>query len=542
VKTHRGILRSAWTWRAGIGACALAVVLAVPATAGAQSLHSASKHGGSSPVAAGRRHGGGQKNVHFSLNGLVQSDSNGLIGVYVARGEIGGRQVRNVVEHVIVDKASHKAKQARSKHASSATVFARAGKGAKSIVVGDIVHLSGTVDQSGDSQTLDATHENIVNTRSTGVSGTIVSIAGTTIDICPTTTGTGGDNSQGDGIAVDASQATVLLDGASSSVTLLASGETVAVIGEKNDGTMVATTVLAYDNAFAVAVAVAVGHITAVSGSVLTLSGRGDSGAVTSVDSSAANIYLNGVVGSAVSQLQVGDRVIALGTAGSNPLAASAILAFNSGDQHPTGDNNGNQGNQFQVVTGTVVSISGTTITITPTPSSASSGGSSSGNSGGGNGGGGGGGNDTVKANDQGNASVTVDASQATVLFDGSASSVGSLVSGDIIVVIGTRSDGTMTAATVLAYDATSAISVGTLTSVIGSTLSLRTRDNQSTVPSSVNAGTAKIYLDGTAGATVGQLQTGDLVIAVGTTVPGTTLPGTFGAVAIVAFDQQGDN
>lgn len=370
-----------------------------------------------------------------------------------------------------------------------------------------------------------------MNTRSTGISGTIVSISGTTIDISPTTAGTGGDNSQGDGIAVDASQATVLLDGGPSSVTSLASGETVAVIGEKNDGTMVATTVLAYDNAFAVAVAV--GHITAVSGSVLTLSGRGDSGAVTSVDSGAANIYLNGVVGSAVSQLQVGDRVIALGTAGSNPLASSAILAFNSGDQHPTGDNNGNQGNQFQVVTGTVVSISGTTITITPTPSSASSGGSN------GNGGGSsnGGGNDTVKANDHGSDTVTVDASQATVLLDGSASSVGNLAPGDTIVVIGTRSDGTMTAATVLAYGATSVISVGTLTSVTGSTLNLRARDNQSTVPSSVNAGTAKIYLDGTAGATVGQLQTGDLVIAVGATVAG-----TLDAGAIVAFDQQGDN
>ncbi len=480
---------------------------------------------------AGRRHGGGQKNVHFSLNGLVQSDSNGVIGVYVARGEIGGGQVRNVVEHVIVDKASHKAKQARSKHASSATVFARAGNGAKAIVVGDIVHLSGRVDQSGGSQTLEATHENIVNTRSTGISGAIVSISGTTIDISPTAAGTGGDNSQGDGIAVDASQATVLLDGVSSSVALLVSGETVAVIGEKNDGTMVATTVLAYDNA----PAVAVGHITAVSGSVITLSGRGDSGAVTSVDSSAASIYLNGVVGSAVSQLQVGDRVIALGTAGSNPLAASAILAFNSGDQHPTGDNNGNQGNQFQVVTGTVASISATTITITPTPSSASSGGSNG--NGGSDGNGNGSGNDIVKANDHGSDTVTVDASQATVLLDGSASSVGSLAPGDTIVVIGTRGDGAMTAATVLAYGATSAVSIGTLTSVTGVTLTLRTRDNQSTVPRSVNAGTAEIYLDGIAGATVGQLQTGDLVIAVGA-----TLTGTLDAVAIVAFDQQGDN
>ena len=536
MRTHRDVVRSVWAWRAGIGACALAAVLAVPATAGAQQLHSASRHAGSSPVVAGRRHGGAQKRVHFSLNGLVQSDSNGLLGVYVARGEIGGRHVRNVVEHVIVDKASHKAKPARSKHAASATVFARAGKGTRPIVVGDIVHLSGTVDQSGDSQTLDATHENIVNTRSTGVSGTIVSVAGTTIDISPTTTGTGGDNSQGDGIAVDASQATVLLDGVSSSVTSLATGETVAVIGEKNDGTMVATTVLAYDNA----PAVALGHISAISGSVLTLTGRGDSGAVTSVDSTSASIYLNGVGGSAVSQLQAGDRVIALGTAGSNPLAASAILAFNSGDQHPTGDNNGDQGNQFQVVTGTVASISGTTITITPTPSSASnSNGGDGGSNRGSNRGSGiaGGHNATVKANDQGNGSMTVDASQATVLFDGSASSVGSLVSGDVVVVVGTRGDGTMTAATVLAYDATSAISIGTLTSVTGVTLNLRTGDNESTVPSSVNGGGATIYLDGVAGATVGQLQPGDLVIAVGT-----KLAGTLSAVAIVAFDQQGDN
>jgi hypothetical protein len=92
-----------------------------------------------------------------------------------------------VIEHVIVDKAGDKAKQARSKHAPSATVFARAGKGTKSIVVGDIVHLSDSVDRSGDSQTLDATHENIGNTRSTGILGTIKSVSGTTIDISPTT-------------------------------------------------------------------------------------------------------------------------------------------------------------------------------------------------------------------------------------------------------------------------------------------------------------------------------------------------------------------
>ncbi|MHB1988934.1 MAG: hypothetical protein ACYCSF_13300 [Acidimicrobiales bacterium] len=523
MKSRQVTTGSKWAGRAGIGACALAVVLAVPASAGAQALHSGTRH---AAARSAHKQAARQKKVRFSLNGLVQSKTSTKIGVYVANGEIGGKHVRDVLEQVTLQAAGHKVKHSKG-HAGKAKRAARAlgsgstGHDGQSVVVGDVVHVSGNAEDNSGTETLYASHDSVVNTKSTAIVGTITSVSasGTTIEVSTESATPGGDNSQGDPVTVDTSQATVLLDGATSTAAALAAGETVAVIGEKNDGTMVASTVLAYDNS----PAIAMGTITGISSGVVTLSTKGDSGTTTSLDATSASIYVNGVSGGTLGQLQIGDEVIALGTSGTSSLT---LLDFNSGDNHPTGDNNGDQGSQFKVVAGTVSTINGTTFTVVPV--------SANGNASGGRGNSG----DGQRGADQNSDTTTVDASQATVLLNGASSSVSALSANDVVVVIGTDGENGVVAASVLAYSPGVAITVGRLTAVSGSTLTVSSGENDSSGATSVDASTASIYLDGVANSTVSQLHSGDLIIAVGTT--GTS--GGFSATAVIAFDQQGDS
>ena len=311
--------------RAGLaGLCALAATLGLAGTAAAQTGHSGS---------AGHQRGAHKS--RFSLNGLVLSVHGGVLGVYVQRGEIAGKPVRKLVESVELPATSH--------HGSPA-------RGHRAVVVGDIVHVSGIASSSNGTESLQATHDNIVTTHSTAVVGSVVSVDGTTLVVAPSRP-SGGDGGGGRGgglrrdgtdqgnLSIDASQATILVDGTEAVLTDLVANETVAVIGERDDGTMLAATVLGYTTT----PSVVEGRLSSVSGSILTLS-SGDSGTSTQVDASKAAIYLNGVAGATLSQLASGDKVIAIGTAGSSPLAAATVLDFNAKDDNPTGDNPGHQG------------------------------------------------------------------------------------------------------------------------------------------------------------------------------------------------------
>ena len=145
------------------------------------------------------------------------------------------------------------------------------------------------------------------------------------------------DGADGGDVAVDASQATVSLDGQPATAAQLATGDTVAILGETDDDSALATQVLG----FSTAQATAEGTITQVNGTVLTLaSGDGDSGgdggggdsqSTATVDVSGSQIFLNGQPGAPVSQLATGDDVLAVGTAGTDPLAATVTFAFGQG-------------------------------------------------------------------------------------------------------------------------------------------------------------------------------------------------------------------
>lgn len=70
---------------------------------------------------------------------------------------------------------------------------------------------------------------------------------------------------------------------------------------------------------------------------MLTLSsgdgaGGGDSDdGNTTVDVTASQIFLDGQPGATISRLATGDDVLAIGTAGSDPLAATVTFAFDQG-------------------------------------------------------------------------------------------------------------------------------------------------------------------------------------------------------------------
>lgn len=147
----------------------------------------------------------------------------------------------------------------------------------------------------------------------------------------------GQDGADGGDIAIDASQATVSLDGQPATVAQLAAGDTVAILGQTDGDSALATQVLG----FSAPQATAEGTITQLNGTVLTLaSGDGDSGgdggggdseSTATVDVSGSQIFLDGQSGAPVSQLATGDDVLAVGTAGTDPLAATVTFAFGQG-------------------------------------------------------------------------------------------------------------------------------------------------------------------------------------------------------------------
>ncbi len=486
-----------WLCGSALGAIALVAALALPATAGAEGIaHRSGPHG---------------HRVHFSLSGLVQSDSHGALGVYVDKGRIGSRRIQKVLEHVVVQRHSAKttkrAKRRPSHKASvrllSAGYAQKANHRAKrSIVVGDVVHLSGMALESGNSQTLDANQEQVVDTHAAAILGTVSSFSVTatssTLVVTPQTfvTGSEGEGEHGT-LTIDASQATVTIDGATAQLADLVSGETVVVVGEKYDGSMMAATILAYSTT----PSIAWGHLSSVNGSTLTV--HNSSGPET-VDASAAAIYLNGVVGATVGQLSQGSFVLALGTAGSSPLAASVVLDFNRGDNSPTGQNEdqGNGHNQAATVFGVVQSVSGSTLAIARQTQSSSQGGGEGDN------------NVGIRPADDGGGAVNVSAGSAAVTLDGATSSLASLVPGDTVMVIGSTTEDQFTATAVYAYDNAPSVLPGLAESLTATGFSLVGQDGAATP---VDASTAAIYLDGSP-STIGALTSDDFVVVFGTT------------------------
>ena len=282
-----------------------------------------------------RHHGHSHK---FNLKGLVTAANGTQLQVLVGNGHLGGQRLTG--QSVRLDL------NARGHHPSPD--------------VGDSIHAQGTADSA--TGEFDANQFEVqAASDSSALVGVLDAVDGTTLMVnVSAEVGSDGPGDQGDGqgdqgdatnrgsqgdddVAIDASTASVSLDGQPASVAQLTPGETVAVLGETVDDSALATQVMAYSTV----PGIVDGTITQVSGNVLTLSsgdggGGGDSeDGNSTVDVTGSQIFLDGQPGATVSQLATGDDVLAIGAAGSDPLAATVTFAFDQGGDDQGGDGQG---------------------------------------------------------------------------------------------------------------------------------------------------------------------------------------------------------
>jgi hypothetical protein len=175
-------------------------------------------------------------------------------------------------------------------------------------------------------------------------------------DHSPGGPGDGGDNSgPGQSVTVDATNAVVSVDG---STGTLAVGDVVAILGEYNNGEVVAADIFGFTNA----PDFVRGDITAINGNTVTVGddndghqGDGDDSATparhggddgnddVSVTASLTNVplALNGTLGATTNSLTVGDKLILIGSndSATGVFTADIGFAFNSDDHNPCGHN-----------------------------------------------------------------------------------------------------------------------------------------------------------------------------------------------------------
>jgi hypothetical protein len=279
-----------------------------------------------------RHHGHSHR---FNLKGLVTAANGTQLQVLVGKGHLGARRLTG--QSVQLDL------NARGHHPAP--------------VVGDSIHAQGTAGSAAGE--FDASEFEVQAAGdSSALVGVLDAVDGTTLMVNVTASaGPDDQGDQGDGqgdqgngqgdqgnatnqdgqgdddVPIDASTASVSLDGQPASLAQLTPGQTVAVLGDTADDSALATQVMAYSTA----PGIADGTITQVSGNVLTLSsgdggdgGDGEDGN-SAVDVTSSQIFLDGQSGATVSQLATGDDVLAIGTAGSDPLAATVTFAFDQG-------------------------------------------------------------------------------------------------------------------------------------------------------------------------------------------------------------------
>jgi hypothetical protein len=194
--------------------------------------------------------------------------------------------------------------------------------------------------------------DRIIRIEKTGIVGTVSVVSGNTITIIDKKTNTSD--------TVDASGATVIKAGATSTVSSIAVGDDIMVQGTIS-GSVTATAIIdgmpvtetqSTSNEVA-------GTVSSISGTTITVINKlGPDGTIVAtytVNASGATVTKNGAA-SSVSSIAVGDRIVIQGTFGTINVTAKKIV-----DGVPQSI----QGNGQPVVAGSVTVISGNTITIT---------------------------------------------------------------------------------------------------------------------------------------------------------------------------------
>jgi hypothetical protein len=253
------------------------------------------------------------------------------------------------------------------------------------VPLGDVVHLRGLGRLTHHRLMLvHRSHESVDSSEATLLFGTISAINGNELLVSEHARDDGdsedGNDSQGGGdssgsgdlvtsrsrgsddgdshvITVDDSTATIIVDNGSNP---LAVGDTVAILGEVTDNTVVAEAIFG----FSTRPAFLRGDVVSVAGSSVTVSTgddgqdgegsgsgpadggwEGDGGSTQTFDLSDVPVALNGSSARA-SDLVAGDKIIVIGP--TNPetgqIIPEVVFAFNGHDDGPVGDNGGGQG------------------------------------------------------------------------------------------------------------------------------------------------------------------------------------------------------
>ncbi len=173
-----------------------------------------------------------------------------------------------------------------------------------------------------------------------GIRGNVTSISGTTLTI----TSTNPKDSTTKIYTVDASNAKVNKDGASSSVSAIAVGDTVMVAGPINGTNVTASNIFdgkmnlnrqprpegqgQPENFTGNGQPVVGGKVTSINGAIISITNRGNVNYT--VDATNAKINKQGIASSTISNISVGDTIIAQGVVNGTSITASSI------DDRPT--------------------------------------------------------------------------------------------------------------------------------------------------------------------------------------------------------------
>lgn len=262
-----------------------------------------------------------------------------------------------------------------------------------------------------------------------GVFGTVSAVSGTTITVSSKGFG---KNATATTYTVNAANAAVTKNGASSSVSSIAVGDSVMVQGTVSGNSVTATKIddgmmggmgaMDHQGVF--------GTVASISGSTLTVTSRAmgghdndtdsDNGSATTytVNAASATIMKNGAT-SSLSAIAVGDTVMVQGTVSGSAVTATKIndgVVPGAGGMGGKGTGPSITGNGEPVVGGTISAISGNSVTIT----------------------------------NKSNVTYTIDAASATIEKGNATSSISSLAVGDNVVVQGTVNGSSVTASSII--------------------------------------------------------------------------------------------
>jgi hypothetical protein len=226
--------------------------------------------------------------------------------------------------------------------ATNATVTkAGAASSVSAIAVGDTLMVQGTV--SGDSVTATKIYDGVPpmgmsgQARGQGVFGTVSAISGTTLTVTSKAmVGPNNSNATATTYTVNASNATVVKNGATSTVSAIAVGDTVSVQGTVSGDSVTATMIrdgvvpgMGGKGPGAIASLqgngepVIGGSITAISGDTLTVTNK--SNVTYTVDATNATVIVKNAT-SSLASVATGDNVIVQGTVNGNSVTASSVI------------------------------------------------------------------------------------------------------------------------------------------------------------------------------------------------------------------------